>query len=103
MIWDDNGITIDGPLDLSCNTDQISRFQSSGWSTFSCDAHNPIEIDQAISNAKKDPRPSLIAAKSIIGYGSKGKQGTSGVHGAALGKSEVNQLRNNFNWNYNEF
>ena len=103
VIWDDNGITIDGPLDLSCNTDQISRFQSSGWSTFSCDAHNPIEIDQAISSAKKDPRPSLIAAKSIIGYGSKGKQGTAGAHGAALGKSEVEKLRNNFNWRYNEF
>ena len=58
VIWDDNGITIDGGVDLSCNTDQISRFKSSGWSTFSCDAHNPIEIDQAISGAKKDHRPS---------------------------------------------
>ncbi|MDC3093396.1 transketolase, partial [Paracoccaceae bacterium] len=103
VIWDDNGITIDGGVDISCNTDQIARFKSSGWSTFSCDAHNPIEIDQAINSAKKDNRPSLIAAKSIIGYGSTAKQGTSGAHGAPLGKSEVEQLRKNFDWQYKEF
>ena len=103
VIWDDNGITIDGRVDLSCNTDQISRFKSSGWSTFSCDAHNPIEIDQAINEAKKDSRPSLIAAKSIIGFGSKTKQGTSGAHGSPLGKDEVKNLRNNLNWKHKEF
>ena len=103
VIWDDNGITIDGGVNLSCNTDQVSRFKSSGWSTFSCNAHNPVEIDQAISNAKKDNRPSLIAAKSIIGYGSKAKQGTSGAHGAPLGKNEVEHLRNDFDWEYKEF
>jgi len=103
VIWDDNGITIDGGVDLSCNTDQISRFKSSGWSTFSCDAHDPIEIDQAINDAKKDSRPSLIAAKSIIGFGSKTKQGTSGVHGSPLGKDEVENLRNNLDWKHEEF
>ena len=103
VIWDDNGITIDGGVDLSCNTDQISRFKSSGWSTFSCDAHDPIEIDQAINEAKKDSRPSLIAAKSIIGFGSKTKQGTSGVHGSPLGKDEVENLRNNLDWKHGEF
>ncbi len=103
VIWDDNGITIDGGVDLSCDTDQISRFKSSGWSTFSCDAHNPIEIDRAINDAKKDNRPSLIAAKSIIGYGSTAKQGTSGAHGAPLGKNEVEQLRQNFGWHHKEF
>ncbi len=103
VIWDDNGITIDGGVDLSCNTDQITRFKSSGWSTFSCDAHNPIEIDQAISEAKKDSRPALIAAKSIIGFGSKTKQGTSGAHGSPLGKDEVENLRKNFDWRHEEF
>ena len=103
VIWDDNGITIDGGVDLSCNTDQISRFKSSGWSTFSCDAHDPIEIDQAINEAKKDSRPSLIAAKSIIGFGSKTKQGTSGAHGSPLGKDEVKNLRNNLDWKHEEF
>ena len=103
VIWDDNGITIDGGVDLSCNTDQITRFKSSGWSTFSCDAHNPIEIDQAINEAKKDSRPSLIAAKSIIGFGSKTKQGTSGAHGSPLGKDEVENLRNNLDWKHEEF
>ena len=103
VIWDDNGITIDGGVDLSCDTDQIGRFKSSGWSTFSCDAHNPIEIDQAINEAKKDSRPSLIAAKSIIGFGSKTKQGTSGAHGSPLGKDEVENLRNNLDWKHEEF
>ncbi len=103
VIWDDNGITIDGGVDLSCNTDQITRFKSSGWSTFSCDAHNPLEIDQAINKAKKDSRPSLIAAKSIIGFGSKTKQGTSSVHGSPLGKDEVENLRKNFDWRHEEF
>ena len=103
VIWDDNGITIDGGVDLSCNTDQISRFKSSGWSTFSCNAHNPIEIDTAINDAKKDSRPSLIAAKSIIGFGSQAKQGTSGAHGAPLGKDEVKNLRTNLDWKYKEF
>ena len=103
VIWDDNGITIDGGVDLSCNTDQIHRFKSSGWSTFSCNAHNPIEIDKAINDAKKDSRPSLIAAKSIIGFGSQAKQGTSGVHGAPLGKDEVKNLRTNLDWKYKEF
>ena len=103
VIWDDNGITIDGGVDLSCNTDQITRFKSSGWSTFSCNAHDPIEIDQAINEAKKDSRPSLIAAKSIIGFGSKTKQGTSGVHGSPLGKDEVENLRNNLDWKHEEF
>ncbi len=103
VIWDDNEITIDGNLDLSCNTDQINRFKSSGWSTFSCNAHNPIEIDKAIREAKKDSRPSLIAAKSIIGFGSKAKQGTSSVHGAPLGQSEVQQIKNDFNWENKEF
>ena len=103
VIWDDNGITIDGKVDLSCSTDQIARFKSSGWSTFSCDAHNPTEIDHAIIAAKKDERPSLIAAKSIIGYGSRAKQGTSSVHGAPLGKTEIEQLRNDFNWTHKEF
>jgi len=103
VIWDDNGITIDGKVSLSCNTDQIARFKSSGWSTFYCDAHNPDEIDRAISEAKEDSRPSLIAAKSIIGYGSRAKQGTSSAHGAPLGKNEIEQLRNDFDWKHKEF
>ena len=103
VIWDDNEITIDGKVSLSCSTDQIARFKASGWSTFSCNAHSPVEIDRAISEAKKDSRPSLIAAKSIIGYGSRAKQGTSSAHGSPLGKNEVEYLRNDFKWEHKEF
>ena len=103
VIWDNNDITIDGKLDLSCNTNQIKRFESSGWSTFSCDAHDPAQIDKAIRNAKKDTRPSLIAAKSIIGFGSRAKQGTSSAHGSPMGINEVKQIRNEFKWKHKEF
>ncbi len=103
VIWDDNNITIDGQIDLACETDQIARFQSSGWSTFSCDAHNPTEIDAALTKARKDNRPSLISARSIIGFGSRKKQGTSSAHGSPLGSDEVKNVRKDFKWLHPEF
>ncbi len=103
VIWDDNKITIDGEINLCCETDQISRFQASGWSTFSCDAHNPTEIDVALTKAKKDSRPSLISARSIIGFGSTNKQGTSSAHGSPLGPDEVKNVRKDYKWQHPEF
>jgi len=103
VIWDNNNITIDGRLDLSCQTDQLARFKASGWSTFSCDAHNPGEIDLVLSKAKKDPRPSLISARSVIGFGSINKQGTSSVHGSPLGVQEIKNVRKQFKWQHAEF
>ena len=58
VIWDDNEITIDGKVSLSCSTDQIARFKSSGWSTFSCNAHSPVEIDRARKPSCTDRAPS---------------------------------------------
>jgi len=69
VLWDDNGISIDGKLELSDNTDQLKRFQASEWSTFECDGHDPESIDAAIEAAKKSGKPSLVACKTHIGYG----------------------------------
>ncbi len=98
VLWDDNGISIDGKLELSDNTDQLKRFQASEWSTFSCDGHNPDEIDAAIEAAKKSGKPSLIACKTHIGYGSPSKQGTSKAHGSPLGDDEIAKVREIYGW-----
>jgi len=98
VLWDDNGISIDGELDLSDNTDQIKRFQASEWSTFACDGHDPDAIDAAITAAKKSGKPSLIACKTHIGYGSPSKQGTSKAHGSPLGEEEIAKVRDIYGW-----
>ncbi len=98
VLWDDNGISIDGKLELSDNTDQLKRFQASEWSTFSCNGHDPEEIDAAITAAKKSGKPSLIACKTNIGYGSPNKQGTSKAHGSPLGDDEIALVREIYGW-----
>ena len=103
VLWDDNGISIDGSLELSDNTDQIKRFQASGWSTFACDGHDPSEIDAAITAAKKSGKPSLIACKTHIGYGSPNKQGTSKAHGSPLGDDEIALVRDAYGWSEGPF
>ena len=90
VLWDDNGITIDGPVSLSDSTDQRKRFEASGWRTLSCDGHDPADIDRALSEAAADDgRPVLVACKTVIGFGSAKKGGTSGAHGSPLGADEI--------------
>ena len=84
VLWDDNSITIDGSTHLSTSTDQLKRFDAAGWSVCRIDGHNPAEIEAAIANAHKSDRPSLIACKTIIGYGAPNKQGSEKTHGAAV-------------------
>lgn len=103
VLWDDNGISIDGELSLSDNTDQIKRFEASGWSTFKCDGHDPDDIDAAITAAKKSGKPSLIACKTHIGYGSPAKQGTSKAHGSPLGDEEIAKVREIYGWDHAPF
>ena len=103
VLWDDNSITIDGSTDMSVSDDQVARFKASNWDVFSCDGHNPDEIETAIAAAKASNKPSLIACKTIIGYGSPAKQGTSGVHGAALGPDEVTATRAALGWPHAPF
>jgi len=93
VMWDDNQITIDGSTDLSRNEDVVARHQAAQWHVCECDGLDAEDVSRALDEAKRDPRPSLIRCKTIIGYGAPNKQGTSATHGAALGKDEVEAAR----------
>ena len=98
VFWDNNNISIDGPVSLSDSTDQLERFAASGWHTISCDGHDPEAIAQAIEAARADGRPSLIACKTTIGFGAPNKGGTNKVHGSPLGKEEIEATRKALGW-----
>ncbi len=98
VLWDDNRITIDGPTSLSTSEDVRARYAATGWHVVDCDGHDFDDIDRAMTAAKADPRPSLIACRTIIGKGAPNKQGGSGVHGAALGAAEVAAARAELGW-----
>ncbi len=89
LIWDNNGITIDGKVSNADSTDQIKRFEASGWNTVSIDGHDQAAIEEALQDARKSTRPLLIAAKTTIGFGAPKKQGTEKVHGSPLGAEEL--------------
>ena len=89
VIWDNNSITIDGAVSNSDSTDQIARFKASGWNTIEIDGHDQDAIEQALLAAKKADRPTLIAAKTTIGFGAPKKAGTEKVHGSPLGAEEL--------------
>jgi len=89
-LYDSNDITIDGKTDLSFTEDVKKRFEAYGWGVVEVDGHNREKIREGIQASQKDAnRPSLVICKTIIGYGSPNKQGTSGVHGAPLGEDEL--------------
>ena len=98
VLWDDNRITIDGATSLSTSEDIRARYTATGWHVIDCDGHDFADIDRALSAAKADPRPSLVACRTIIGKGAPNKQGGSGVHGAALGATEVAAARAELGW-----
>ena len=98
VLWDDNQITIDGATSLSTSEDIPARYRASGWHVTSCDGHDHADIARALAEAKADPRPSLVACKTVIGKGSPNKAGTHSVHGAALGADEVAATRAALGW-----
>ncbi len=98
VFWDDNGITIDGSTGLSTSTDQKARFAAAGWHVQAVDGHDKEAIARAIAAAQADPRPSLIACKTVIGYGAPTKQGSHSVHGAPLGAEEIAAARKALGW-----
>jgi transketolase len=98
VLFDDNQISIDGPTSLSCSDDQLTRFQASGWSTCRIDGHDPEAIAAAIERARGNDRPSLIACRTVIGFGAPNRQGSEKVHGAPLGADEVAETRAALNW-----
>jgi len=104
VIYDDNGISIDGEVDQWFSDDTSKRFEAYGWQVLSADGHDPVAISVEIKNAKDNVlQPTLISCKTIIGFGSPNKQGTAATHGAPLGEDEVAAVRENLDWPYAPF
>ena len=103
VLWDDNAITIDGDTDLSTSTDQAKRFEAAGWHVVKADGHDAESVAAAIEAARADDRPSLIACKTIIGFGAPNKQGGHDVHGAPLGDEEIAAARETLGWAHAPF
>ncbi len=103
VLWDDNNISIDGPLSLTDSTDQLARFAASGWATARVDGHDPEDIAAALEKAQSADRPSIIACKTVIGYGAAKKAGTSAAHGAPLGEEEIAAARKSLDWPHAPF
>src|SRR5437764_10227871 len=93
VLFDDNGISIDGPLSLADSVDQVTRFEAAGWNASRIDGHDPQAITTAIANAKKSDRPTMIACRTTIGFGAPTKAGTAGSHGSPLGADEIKGAR----------
>jgi len=98
VLFDDNGISIDGPLSLTDSVDQVKRFEAAGWAATRIDGHDPEAIAAAIEAAKKSERPSMIACRTTIGYGAPTKAGSEKSHGSALGADEIAGARKNLGW-----
>ncbi|MEY4889391.1 MAG: hypothetical protein RIQ75_521 [Pseudomonadota bacterium] len=98
VLWDDNNITIDGDTSLSTCEDILARYAATGWHTVRCDGHDFSDIARALAEAEADPRPSLVACKTVIGKGAPNKQGGHNVHGAPLGGDEIAAARDYLGW-----
>jgi transketolase len=98
VLFDDNGISIDGALSLSDSTDQVKRFEASGWNAVRVDGHDQQAIASAIAHAQKSDRPTMIACKTTIGFGAPTKAGKSSSHGSPLGADEIKGAREALGW-----
>ena len=103
VLFDDNGISIDGPTSLATSEDQAMRFQACGWNVLKADGHDTAEVGTAIEAAQKSDKPTLIMCKTVIGYGAPQKAGTSAAHGGALGEDEVAGVRKAIGWDHAAF
>ena len=104
VLYDDNSITIDGPTSVSFSEDIPARFKACGWHVQSCDGHDGRALDAAMEAAKAETgKPSLIAMKTIIGFGSPNRAGSYSVHGSPLGKDEGALTREALGWSHDAF
>ena len=103
VLFDDNGISIDGPISLSNSENTIDRFKAYNWNTIPINGHNPKAIKSAIIKAQKSKKPTLIACKTRIGFGSPNKEGKSSAHGSPLGNDEIALTRKKLNWPHASF
>lgn len=98
VLFDDNGISIDGPLSIADSVDQVKRFESAGWAAERIDGHDPKAIAAAIAKAQKSDRPTMIACKTVIAYGAPTKAGSEKSHGSPLGADEITGTRKKLGW-----
>jgi len=103
VLYDDNGISIDGRTSIADSVDQPARFRAAGWRSVSIDGHDPKAILRALRAAKRADRATLIACKTTIGFGAPTRAGTSKAHGEALGPAEVAGARLALHWPYDPF
>ena len=103
VLYDDNEISIDGDTDMSLSDDALGRFKSYGWHTQRCDGHSADALSAAIDAALASDQPSIIACRTVIGFGAPTKAGTSGSHGAPLGDEEIASTREALNWPHDPF
>jgi transketolase len=103
LLWDNNSITIDGATSLSVSDDQMARFEAHGWATKRVDGHDHADIAAGLEWAQSQDRPSLIACRTIIGFGAPTKAGTAATHGSALGAEEIEGARKRLGWEYSPF
>ncbi|NGQ92077.1 transketolase [Rhodobacter sp. HX-7-19] len=102
VLWDDNGITIDGKVSIADVTDQKARFAASGWNVLSCDGHDPEDIDRALVAAKASDKPTMIACKTHIALG-HAAQDTSKGHGALTDAAQMAAAKAAYGWDYPAF
>jgi transketolase len=103
VLYDDNGISIDGPLSLSETGDALERFRAAGWNAVRVNGQDPEAVAAALEAAQTSDRPSLIACKTTIGYGAPHKAGTAAAHGSPLGAEEIAAARKQLGWDYPPF
>jgi transketolase len=103
VLYDDNEISIDGPLSLSESGDALKRFEAAGWNASRVDGHDVEAISSAIAKAQKSDKPTLIACRTVIGYGSPNKRGKASSHGSPLGADEIALARTELGWPHEAF
>ena len=103
VLYDSNGISIDGATDLALSDNAMLRFQASGWDAFDVDGHNPAEIAGALEAAQKSAKPALIVCRTRIGFGAPTKEGSAASHGAPLGDEEIAGTRERLDWPHPPF
>src|SRR5271165_4042585 len=104
VFWDNNNVSIDGYVSvLNDNVDQVERFRAAGWNANHIDGHDVDAIRKAIEAAKSSDRPTMIACKTTIGFGSPNREGTHKAHSDAFGPDEIAATRKNLNWPYPPF
>jgi transketolase len=98
VLFDNNSVSIDGPLNLAESGDQVARFIAADWNAMNIDGQNPDAIAAAIETAQKSDKPTMIACKTTIGFGAPTKAGKASAHGAPLGAEEIAGARKNLHW-----